>query len=160
MSQVEGLLQRLKEHPFLREFGEAGLRRVAECAREVTHEAGAVLAQENASADTFYLIRYGTVAVELSAPGRGRLTIQTVGEGEILGWSWLVPPHRWTFSARAVTLVRAVALDAECLRARMEADHELGYRLLQRFVPMMASRLSAARIQMLDLYAPPGRDGR
>jgi hypothetical protein len=75
-----------------------------------------------------------------------------LGEGEILGVSWLVPPYRWDFDARAVGLVRAVAFDAACLRGKCEADHDLGYELMKRFVPELVRRMQAARLQSLNLY--------
>jgi hypothetical protein len=70
----------------------------------------------------------------------------------VLGWSWLGPPHRWLFEGRAVTLVRAIALDGACLREKCEANHDLGYELLKRVTHVIADRLAAARLQLLDLY--------
>mgnify|MGYP001806036919 CR=1 FL=1 len=159
MAKADGMLQRLKDHPFFRDLDDKSLGQLAKCADERHYEAGTYIAREGDPADRFFVLRHGTVAVELTAPGRGRLTLQTLGEGDILGWSWLVPPHRWAFSARAVTLTRTLSLDAEKLRNKMEENHELGYRLLQRFLPVMAARVHASRLQMLDLYAPPGREG-
>ena len=94
------------------------------------------------------------MAIEIDRPGQKPIVVETIGEGEVAGWSWMVPPHRMTFDARAVTLVRALSFDAACLRRKMEADPVLGYEVLRRFLPVMAHRLSAARLQMLDLYAP------
>jgi CRP/FNR family cyclic AMP-dependent transcriptional regulator len=155
MGQVEGLDSLLKEHPFFREFEPDALALLAGCARNERFEAGAVIFRQGEAADRFFILRHGDVAVEVGIPGKGRIPLQTLHEGEILGWSWLVPPYRWGFDARALSLVRAVSLDAACLRRKMEENHELGYRLLQRFVPVMAERLTAARLQMQDLYAPP-----
>ena len=90
-----------------------------------------------APADQLYLIRHGRVALEVGAPGRGALTIQTLGEGEIVGVSSLIPPYRWTSDARALDLVRAISMDATCLRNKCEADHNLGYEVMKRFVPVL-----------------------
>lgn len=155
MGQVEGLDSLLKEHPFFRDFQPDALALMAGCARNERFEAGSTIFREGSPADHFYIVRRGDVAVEVGMPGRGRVTLQTLHDGEILGWSWLVPPYKWSFDARALSLVRAVSLDAACLRRKMEENHELGYRLLQRFVPVMAERLTAARLQMQDLYAAP-----
>lgn len=156
MVQVEGLERLLREHPFFQEFGADDLALLAGCAANERFEAGQSIIREGDSADRFYIVRHGTVAVEMGVPAKGRLTIQTLGDGEILGWSWLVPPYKWAFDARAVTLSRLISLDAKCLRTKLEANYELGYRLLQRFIPVMAGRLTASRLQMLDLYGPPG----
>jgi hypothetical protein len=85
--------------------------------------------------------------------------IHTYGDGEILGWSWLVPPYRWRFSGRALELTRVLMLDGKCLRGKCEKDHELGYELLKRFADILASRLDAARLQLIDMYSA-GRGGR
>lgn len=155
MGQVEGLDTLLKEHPFFRDFQPAALALLAGCARNERFEAGQWIMRQGDPAERFYIVRHGDVAVEVGVPAKGRIVLQTLHDGEILGWSWLVPPYRCSFDARALTLVRTVSLDATCLRRKMEENHELGYRLLQRFVPVMAERLTAARLQMQDLYAAP-----
>ncbi|MGQ9368554.1 cyclic nucleotide-binding domain-containing protein [Azospirillum sp. ST 5-10] len=155
MVQVEGLDRLLREHAFFRDFAPDALALLAGCARNEVFGAGTVIMRAGAPADRFYILRHGDVSVEIGVPGRGKAPLETLHEGDILGWSWLVAPYRWSFDARALTLVRAVSLDAVCLRGKMEENHELGYRLLQRFVPVMAERLTAARLQLQDLYAAP-----
>ena len=113
------------------------------------------LRRASSTCDQFYLIRHGRVALELTAPGRGAVTFQTLAEGEIVGVSWLIPPYRWTDDARAVGLVRAIAMDAACLRRKCEADHDLGYEMMKRFVPILVRRLEATRLQILDVYGAP-----
>ena len=103
----------------------------------------------------FYLIRHGRVALEVARPAAARCTFETLGEGDIVGLSWLLPPYRWGYDARAIELVRAIALDAKCLRGKCEADHDLGYELMKRFVPVLVQRLQATRLQLLDVYGPP-----
>jgi CRP-like cAMP-binding protein len=78
--------------------------------------------------------------------------VDTIGEGEILGWSWLLPPYHWKFHARATEAVRAIALDGKCLRTKCEQNHDLGYELLKRFSQIMSRRLDATRLQLLDVY--------
>ena len=145
----------LGETPFFRDFPAAMLGRIAQYARSESFKPGQYLIHDGEAANNFFLIRYGTVAIELAAPPTGRITLQTVGEGELLGWSWLNPPYRWSFDGVAVTLVRTVCIDAQKLRADFEKDHELGYHLFQRMISVMAGRLTAARLQMLDLYGLP-----
>ena len=103
------------------------------------------------------MIRSGRVAVDVDVITEGAVTIQTLEEDEVLGWSWLIPPYIWNFSARAVEPVRALALDARCLRGKCEADGELGYALLKRFAEVIVMRLRATRMQLMDIYGPgPG----
>jgi len=94
-------------------------------------------------------LRAGRVALEVNKPG-ARVTIQTVGESEIVGASWLVPPYRRGLSARAVELTRALSFDAACLRGKCEADHDLGYEMMKRFLPVLIQRLRAARLQIRE----------
>jgi hypothetical protein len=78
--------------------------------------------------------------------------VQTLHEGDILGWSWLVPPYQWTMDCRAMQLTRVLSLDARCLRSKYESDPTLAYELFKRFVPVLADRLEAARLQLIDMY--------
>jgi CRP/FNR family cyclic AMP-dependent transcriptional regulator len=147
----------LAEHPFLAGLSPEQLATVSGCASNVRFEPGQLLFKEGEDASEFYILRHGKVAIEAFSPTRGALTIQTIGEGEILGWSWLVPPYRWRFDARALELTRAIALDGKCLRGKCERDHDLGYELLKRFADVIGQRQDATRVQLLDLYdtAPP-----
>jgi CRP-like cAMP-binding protein len=149
---VETLEPLLAAHPFFAGLDPAHLRLLVACATNVRIDAGAFLFRAGEEANQFWLVREGRVALEILAPGRSALVLQTVGAGEILGWSWLVPPYQWLFDARAVEMVRAIALDGRCLRGKCEADHDLGYELLKRFAHIMEERLQAARLQLLDLY--------
>ena len=153
---IEGLERIVREHRFFAGLDEPFLQLVVGCARNVRFEEGQYLFREAAPADQFFLIRHGRVALELSAPGRGTVTFQTVGAGEILGVSWLIPPYRWTYDARAIELTRAIGIDAACLRGKCEADHDLGYEMMKRFMPVLIQRLQATRLQILDVY---GRHG-
>ena len=97
-------------------------------------------------------IRHGKVALEIVAPGRAPIVFATLGEGEIVGASWLVPPYRWTFDARAVELTRAIGIDAACLRDKCEADHHLGYEMMKRFLPILVSGCTRRGCRLLDVY--------
>ncbi len=130
------------------------------CAGNVHFVDGAYLFKADDPANTFYLLRSGDVALELRMPGRGRLTVQTVHAGQVVGASWILPPYRWRFDARAVGEVRATGIDATCLRAKCDADPRMGYQVMQRFLPIVAERLQTTRMRLLDLYAPPAEVGR
>jgi len=149
---LEGLEQILAAHAFFAGFSAEHSRLVAGCARNHRYDAGQYLFREGAAANEFFLIRHGRVALEIVAPGRGPIVFSTLGEGEIVGASWLVPPYRWLFDARAVALTRAVGIDAACLRGKCEADHHLGYEMMKRFLPILVQRLHATQLQLLDVY--------
>jgi CRP/FNR family cyclic AMP-dependent transcriptional regulator len=140
------------EQPFFAELERRFQRLVGGCASNARFRAGEYLFHEGGGADRFYIVRHGRVALEVKAPGKGALTLGTLGEGEIVGVSWLVPPYRWSYDARALEEVRAIAMDAACLRGKCEADHDLGYEMMKRFMPILIQRLQSARLQMLDVY--------
>ncbi len=131
------------------------LELIAGCAHNERVQAGTVLFREGEPANTFFLVRHGRVALELHAPGRGPLLVQTMHDGDVLGWSWLFEPYRWAMDARAIEDCSVVSFDGACLRGKAEADHELGYELMKRFARNLIARLQSTRIQLIDVY---GRD--
>ena len=151
---METLRPILAEHPFFKGLETRYVELIVGCSSNVRFDAGKALFQAGEEANEFYLVRHGKVALEVFTPGRGPVTIQTIGEGEILGWSWLIPPYYWHFDARAIELTRAIALDGKCLRKKCEQDHDLGYQLLKRFANIIVQRLEATSLQLLDVYGP------
>jgi len=149
---METLKRILLEHPFVQDLPERYLDLLEGCASNVRFEPGEVIFREGGEANHFYLVREGKVAVEIYAAERGSITIMTVDKGEALGWSWLFPPYRWQFDARAVEVTRAIALDGKCLREKCEKDHDLGYELMKRFAQVVEQRLQATRLQLLNVY--------
>jgi CRP-like cAMP-binding protein len=152
---IEGMERIVREHPFFAGLPEDTIKLVAGCARNVRFDAGQYIFRTNDPADEFYLIRHGRVALEINIAGRGAVTFETVSEGEIVGLAWLIPPYRRASDAKALELVRAIGMDAKCLRSKCDADHDVGYQMMLRFVPGLVERLYAARLQMLDVYATP-----
>ena len=124
---------------------------IAGCARFERAEAGTMLMREGDHADKFFLIRQGAVALELHSP-TGPFVIQTLHDGEVVGWSWLFAPYRWHMDGRAVEPCSLVTFDAACLRGKVEQDHELGYQLMRRFADSLIERLQATRLQLIDVY--------
>ena len=141
-------------HPFFTGLGAGAVRLIAGCASNVHFTAGDYIFNAGEEASRFYVIRHGRVALEIHSPTRGPLVIETMQEGEVLGWSWLIPPYRYFGDSRAVTPVSAIALDGTCLRGKCEADADLGYQLLKRVTSVMYQRLESARVRLLDLYGP------
>lgn len=149
---MEGLEHILTEHPFFAGFSAEHSQLVAGCARNHRYNAGEYLFREGGPANEFFLIRHGRVALEIVSPGKTPIVFETLGEGQIVGASWLVPPYRWMFDARAVALTRAIGIDAACLRDKCETDYHLGYEMMKRFLPILVQRLDATRLQLLDVY--------
>jgi CRP/FNR family transcriptional regulator, cyclic AMP receptor protein len=142
----------LREHKFFADLAPDQLALIAGCAANVAFPEGAFLFREGDPADMFYLIRIGKVSLEVSAPGHGALTVQTLANGDVAGFSWLLQPHRWEFDGRAVARVLAIRMDGACLRAKCERDPALGYELMRRFSGLAVARLQATRLQLLDVY--------
>jgi CRP-like cAMP-binding protein len=153
---VETIETRLRELRFFAGLAPLELELVAGCGTNVRFHEDELLAREGDRADSFFVLRHGTVALETFVPGRGSVTIETLDAGEVVGWSWLFPPYQWHFDARARSLVRATRFDGECLRAKCEADPRLGYDLMSRFAQVMIDRLQATRLRLLDVYGEAG----
>jgi CRP/FNR family transcriptional regulator, cyclic AMP receptor protein len=149
---MEGLEHVLRAHPFFANIAPEYSELVVGCAKTHMFQAGSYLFHEGEHADEFFLIREGRVALEIVSPGHSAIVFATLGPGEIVGASWLVPPYRWMFDARALDYTRALGIDAECLRGKCEADHDLGYEMMKRFLPILVQRLHATRLQILDVY--------
>jgi CRP/FNR family cyclic AMP-dependent transcriptional regulator len=142
----------LHDAPFFAGLRPEWIELIAGCGSNVSFSAGAPIFREGDTADAFYLLRHGSVALEAHQPARGPLIIQTIAAGDVLGWSWLFPPYRWHFDAHALSDLRATAFDGACLRGKCEADPALGFQLVSRFAQTLITRLQAARLQLLDIY--------
>lgn len=152
----EKLRGALVEHDFTRGFPDGLLDVLVRCAVGVVNwQPDQVILREGQKADRFYLILRGDVALEIHSPGCQPRIIQTVNGGEVLGWSWIFAPFRWTFDARALTPTEAIELDGEMVRGDTgpEIDVEYRYMLMARFAKLIAERLQATRLQLMDLYA-------
>ena len=149
---MQTIEQKLAEVPVFEGLAPQRLALIAGCAGTIHARAGEQLFREGDSADTFYVLRHGAIALEAHAPAGPPLTIETMHAGDVVGWSWLVPPYRWHFDGRVVEDVRAIGFDAACLRGKADADPALGYELLRRFAGLMLERLQATRLRLLDLY--------
>jgi len=140
----------LAAHPFLRGMSRDQVSVLAEAARDVKFPAKYRLFEDGGNATRFWLIQSGHVSLDLHVPGEGPVVIETIGMGELLGWSWLYPPYKWAFGAVAATAVEAFEFDAPLVRERCAAHPELGYELNQRITQVLARRLQATRIRLLD----------
>jgi CRP-like cAMP-binding protein len=142
----------LPQHPFFAGLDESVATLVSGCAVNVHLRPGQYLFHEGEPADTFYVIRHGRVSVEVRTAAGPSVVVDTAHDDDVVGWSWLVPPYRCRYDARATEETSAIAFDGACLREKGQADPAVGYALLQRVVAVMADRLHSARTRLLDLY--------
>jgi CRP/FNR family transcriptional regulator, cyclic AMP receptor protein len=149
---MESLDRLVAEHDFFKGLEQPYLDLITGCAKNVHFKSNTFIFREGEPADLFFLIRHGKVAIEIASPDRGAIVIQTLGPGDVLGWSWLVPPFRWQLDSRAIEDVRAVAIDGACLRGKCEQDTNFGFELMKRFAQVIIRRLQATRVQLLDVY--------
>ena len=139
-----------RDHPFLSDFRPEHLDILSECAQETVFEPGEVIFREGQIADKFYLLQRGGVILELHQAQREDVPIQTIGGGDVLGWSWLFPPFTWHFQARALSRTEAIVLNGPHLVVACNANHEFGYELMKRVAHVVLKRLQATRKKLLE----------
>ena len=148
---MDNLERFLKDHEFFQGLENEYLELLAGCAINTRFRANEYIFKEGEESNHFYMIRDGLVSIQIPLQSGGALTIQNVGKNDIIGWSWLFPPHYWRFNAIAKKDTKAIALDGECLRLKCDQNHELGYELTKRFAIVIEKRLEATRMQLLDI---------
>jgi CRP/FNR family cyclic AMP-dependent transcriptional regulator len=153
--KTRSIAEYLAEHPFFAGLDRGAIQELAGCAINEHVRPGGYLFRQGDEANHFYVVMHGRVALELYSPGSGAHVIDSIGEGDVVGWSWLIPPYRWFWDARAVEPTTVVALDSACLRRKSETDPQLGYAVVLRVAQVMSQRLQATRVRLLDLYGRP-----
>ena len=149
----ETMATRVALHPFLAGMNRGQLVLLTDCAVSVRFRSGEIILREGDHADRVYLIETGKVILE-SGKGHGKpVVVDTIGAGDLLGWSWMFPPYVWQFTARAVAPTRAIFFTGPVLREYCERDHSLGYELLKRLTAVMNRRMQNARRKMLDVHS-------
>lgn len=148
----QALEAEVKAHPFLIGMSEHHVKLLIDCAMQTRFAAGAQIFGQGETANRFYLIQRGSVALE-STTTEGSVEIDRIGDGDLLGWSWLFPPYVWHFSARAITPTSAIFLYGTVLREYCEKDHSLGFELFKRMSEVMTRRLQSARTKLLQAYS-------
>jgi CRP-like cAMP-binding protein len=141
----------ISKHTFLEGMSPHQLRLLCDCAMPTQFATNELIFREGDPANRFYLLQSGKVALESQVMGKPRAVIQTLGAGDILGWSWLFPPYFWHFDARALEPTKAIFIYGTPLREECETDHELGYELMKRLASVMLKRLQATRWKLLGI---------
>jgi CRP/FNR family cyclic AMP-dependent transcriptional regulator len=148
----------IAQHPFLEGLSAKHLKILAEVAMFKEFPEGQLIFSEGDPANRFYLIQKGRVAVESHGRDANTAPIQTIGAGDVLGWSWLFPPYHWHFDARALELTKALFFYGTRLREACEEDHDLGYELMKRTAAVVIKRLQATRRELLNATGMPQAD--
>lgn len=142
---------RIAAHPFVCGMSEHYVPLLTDCAMHSHFAAGQIIFREGEPANRFYLIEHGRVVLESSTLGEP-VTIEEIGDGDLLGWSWLFPPYVWHFSARALEDTTAIFFYGTVLREHCEKDPSLGFELFKRMSVVMLRRLQAARQKLLNFH--------
>lgn len=149
---MEDIGQLLKEHPFLEGMDAKHIALLSDLSRKEHFESGNRIFREGEPAERMYLVISGKVALEVFNLDQGSIPIQAIGPAEVLGWSWLVPPYRWRFDAKAVQPTDAITIDAKGLLTLCEKHTDLGFELMKRMAVIVEQRLNATKEQLLDAY--------
>jgi CRP/FNR family transcriptional regulator, cyclic AMP receptor protein len=154
---MESTQDLLVAHPFLEGVPHHEVDRLASYASRHAFPAGRTVFRAGGRADRFWLIRSGRISLELGVDGRGDVAIEQLGPGQLLGWSWILPPHQWRFSAVAAEPTLTIEVNAAGVRELCEQDPAFGRAITQRVAAVLAERLEATRVRLLELYAYQGR---
>jgi CRP-like cAMP-binding protein len=152
----DDLLKFLRSHTIFSDLDPAHIEILAKHASEKSFVAGDLLFRQEDPAEHFYILIEGSIQVEVPAIMGPALVVQTLGADEVLGWSWLIPPYKWTFEAKAQSDSQVLVFDGKTLLQLCEKDTDFGYALMKRFTGLMSQRLHAARLKMMDSWAPAG----
>jgi len=142
----------LQNHAFFKEFLPQQIDKIANDASEDSFHPNQYIFKAWQEANQFYLICKGRVSLEVFVPKQGPATLDIINAGDVLGWSWLHPPYRWHFDARALEQTHAIVLDGEALRSKIEENRELGFKFMKRIAAIMEKRLQATRLKLIELY--------
>ena len=146
----------LSAHEFFSEFSDDVLKFLCECSSTREIKKGQILFRQGENADKFYIVRSGRISIQMPAIMGPTLEIQSVDEGQILGWSWLISPYQWNFQTKAEEDSELLQFDGVAILARCEQEPKFGYELLKKFAGLMSVRLNAARQKMMDEWNPVG----
>lgn len=146
----------LANHDFFSGFNDDALNLLCECSSTCEIKKGEILFLQGDKADKFYVIQNGSISIQMPAIMGPTLEIQTLTKDQVLGWSWLISPYKWSFQTMAEEASELLAFDGVTILARCEQDPKFGYDLLKKFAGLMSARLDAARQKMMAEWNPAG----
>jgi CRP-like cAMP-binding protein len=138
----------LRRYPYFASVEDDSLKAVAVIADEKTVPAGTQMFGEADPADTLSIIVQGEVEIQYLLGNGERRTVDTLVDGDILGWSALIEPYKYTAIGTAKRDTKLVAINAPKLRNLCDKDPQLGYRLSIQIAKLLAHRLEGARVQL------------
>jgi CRP-like cAMP-binding protein len=150
----EAIKKHLAEHPVFKGLDEKHISAITQHAKKIHVNEGVLIFNQDTPADAFYIVLEGEVSVEIPAIYGSPINMQTLAPGDVLGWSWLFPPYKWHFDARATEDTTLVEVDGKSIREECEVDTRMGYELVLHFAAFMQQRMEAARRRVMDLYGP------
>lgn len=156
---MKNLNEAITDHAFFHGMTPEHLAVLTEGAKATEFKAGDVLFQEGEPANQFFLIESGKIALETHEPANGTVLVQTLGSGDVLGWSWLFPPFAWHYQARAIEPATVLVLSGGHLLVTAERNHDFGYELMKRVAQIVIRRLQATRKQLLALQVESALEG-
>lgn len=154
MNKIE-LFNIVKNHPFTNGLEDSYIDYIAGCAEEKLFTTGDYIMRFQQPADEFYLLLEGQAVLINQLPGRRVDHFETVNAPNVLGWSWLVAPHRWHFDVKAKTPLRSICVHTMCLHGKILSDSDFGCEIYRRFIEVIVDRLQASRLQAMDIYRKP-----
>jgi CRP/FNR family transcriptional regulator, cyclic AMP receptor protein len=146
----------LTSHEFFTGFNEVDLKFLCDCSSLEQIEQGQMLFRQGEQADKFYVVRTGRISIQMPAIMGPNIEMQSLGSDQILGWSWLISPFKWSFQALAEETSELIRFDGTAILARCEQNPKFGYEMLKKFAGLMSIRLDAARRKMMDEWNPAG----
>lgn len=149
---METMTPILAAHPFFKDLDSLYLNLVLECASRETFKSGEFLCRDEGEATKFFVIHHGRVSVEIYRARRGPVTLQSLGETDVLGWLWFDQPYHWHLDAKAQELTRVISLDVRCLHDKCNHDHDFGYELMRRYAHNLAVQFRVTKLQLADMY--------
>ena len=149
---METMAPILAAHPFFQGLDSRYLKFVLECASRETFKPGEFLCRDEEEATKFYVIHHGRVSVEIYRARRGPITVQSLGDTDVLGWLWFDTKYHWHLDAKAMDLTRVISLDVKCLHHKCDQDHDFGYELMRRYAHHLAVQFRVTKLQLADMY--------
>lgn len=143
----------LKSHAFFKGLKPEYIDLIARYAGADSFKPGEYIFKQGDPAHKFYIIGRGHVSIEVKMPDSHPFSIQRLGDGDILGWSWFIAPHQWRFSAQCVDRTEVIVVDGKALKEACEKNHDLGYEIYKRLADVFVQRLEATRHQLLEFYS-------
>ena len=150
--EIKSIKEVISNQPFFKGLDDQYLQLFAGCASNKRFIEGEFLLKENQPSTQFFIIKEGKVVIELFSGNKGTIRIQTLSDGDLVGWTWLFPPYKNQFDAMALTPTKVIAFEGNCLQKKCKDDYKFGYEMLSRVTAVIIERLRNTRLQLIDIY--------